>query len=135
MPATQPSMGSGATNSGMLRPSLPRRWPTCLRLSSKRFHSENFRERRGSRRRVRGRRGRPSDSPRRPREIRAVGVVLIDFTEANHEYRVGARVLPSVTRILVGMGLLRTVDDEAALQRGRAAHEACRMSDFGTLVL
>lgn len=59
---------------------------------------------------------------------------MIDFLESRHEYRVRGRVLPSVTRILVGMGLLHTVDDEAALQRGRAAHEACRMWDMKTLI-
>lgn len=54
---------------------------------------------------------------------------MLDYVEATHEYSIRGRVLPSVTRILVGLGLLRTVDDEAALQRGRAAHEACRMLD------
>lgn len=59
---------------------------------------------------------------------------MIDYIESRHEYSVNGRVLPSVTRILVGLGLLRTVDDEAALQRGRAVHEACRMHDVGTLI-
>jgi hypothetical protein len=59
---------------------------------------------------------------------------VIDFTEANHEYRVGKRILPSVTRIIVAAGHLRTVDDAAALQRGRAVHEVTRMWDMRTLV-
>lgn len=58
---------------------------------------------------------------------------MIDFIESRHEYHVGGRVLPSVTRVLVGLGLLRTVDDEAAMQRGRAVHDATRFHDMGTL--
>ena len=58
---------------------------------------------------------------------------MIDYIEATHEYSVRGRVLPSVTRILVALGLLHTVDDESALWRGRAVHEACRMVDQGCL--
>lgn len=57
----------------------------------------------------------------------------IDFIEATHEYSIKGRVLPSVTRVLVALGLLHTVDDESALERGRSAHEACRMVDQGCL--
>lgn len=58
---------------------------------------------------------------------------IIDFIESKHEYGVGKRVLPSVTRVLVNMNLLHANADEADLQRGRAAHEACWMHDKGTL--
>lgn len=76
---------------------------------------------------------RPCGGCHRVRQIRFVGVVLIDFNEAKHEYRVGGRVLPSVTRILVGAGLLKAFGDEADLQRGRAVHEATRMWELETL--
>lgn len=59
---------------------------------------------------------------------------MIDFNEARHEYRVGKRVLPSVTRIIVAAGILSTFGEEADLARGRAVHEATRMWDMDTLI-
>lgn len=60
---------------------------------------------------------------------------MIDFLESRHEYRVGGRLLPSVTRVIVGVGLMYVSGDEEAMMRGRAVHEATRMLDKGTLIL
>ena len=46
----------------------------------------------------------------------------------------GGRLLPSVTRVIVGVGLMYVSGDEEAMMRGRAVHEACRMRDAGTLI-
>jgi hypothetical protein len=59
---------------------------------------------------------------------------VIDFLESRHEYSVRGRVLPSVTRILVGAGILKAWGEEADLVRGRAVHSACWMWDKGTLL-
>lgn len=53
----------------------------------------------------------------------------IDFDEATHGYSIGGRTVPGVTSVLASLGLIRTVDDPAALERGRHVHEACRFFD------
>lgn len=59
---------------------------------------------------------------------------MIDAIETLHVYPFRGRALPSVTHILGAVGILRGFGDEADLARGRAAHEATRMWDQGTLI-
>ncbi len=58
----------------------------------------------------------------------------LTFDEEKHEYRVGGRILPSVTGILREMGF---VDDsyftEDSAARGTAVHKATELYDLGTL--
>lgn len=61
-----------------------------------------------------------------------VGELTLD--EEKHEYRVGDRVLPSVTQILREMGMVddRYFSKESA-HRGIAVHKATELYDLGTL--
>ncbi len=53
----------------------------------------------------------------------------IDFDEATHGYQIGGREVPGVTCVLASLGLIRTMDDPAAMERGRHVHSACRFFD------
>jgi len=62
---------------------------------------------------------------------------ILEFDEASHTYRVGGRVLPSVTQILRPIGPDLASIPPAVLERkrmlGTAAHLACELDDCGEL--
>ena len=55
-------------------------------------------------------------------------MVDFQFTEEPHEYKLDSVVIPSVTQILLDLGIIRLVADEY-LQRGTAVHKACELYD------
>ena len=62
----------------------------------------------------------------------------LTFDPGKHEYRVGGKVLPSVTEIIRSAGLVdfSKVPPETlrmAQERGKAVHAACHLYDHGTL--
>ena len=62
----------------------------------------------------------------------------LTFDPEKHEYRLGGKVLPSVTEVISSAGLVdfsRVPAEtlETARQRGTAVHSACNLYDHGTL--
>lgn len=59
---------------------------------------------------------------------------VLTFDPALHEYRVGGRVLPSVTQVLKETGLIKTdFFTTQGQDRGSIVHLACQWLDEGTL--
>lgn len=56
----------------------------------------------------------------------------LTFDEESHTYRIGGQVVPSVTSV-IGRVMPVWQADEFYLQRGRALHHGCVLSDRGTL--
>lgn len=55
---------------------------------------------------------------------------VLEFDAALHEYRLGGRVLPSVTQILGDVGFYERVGmDPWYAERGTAVHEYCQLDD------
>jgi len=60
--------------------------------------------------------------------------VTITFDEEKHEYRLDGAVIPSVTQIIGGVGLVDTQwFTEESRQRGHAVHAATQLEDAGVL--
>jgi hypothetical protein len=62
---------------------------------------------------------------------------VLTFDPERHEYTLGGRVLPNVTRVLDPLAQFGGASPEVleyARERGRRVHEACEADDLGTLV-
>jgi hypothetical protein len=61
---------------------------------------------------------------------------VIEFEAASHEYRLGGKVLPSVTRVLADLSPIKHLDPAVlapAAERGKDVHLACQLYDLDQL--